>query len=150
MFVPYIIGAVLLGVSVFVMVLRHSASERFIRKTISPYRFNHIESAKYTGVSKLTSYRVKQPLIDYGMGTHANGLQIECVVVKSGDSRLKKGEIGLEIFIRESAGSSTIGASYFRKFREDKIDLLFSENHVKGFPKHLAQIIIRHKPKKLI
>lgn len=157
MFVPYIIGAVLLFVFVVVMTMVKKKRIDRIRKVLSAERYDLVQSDEDRKKTETMAYRLKEILTTYGMKTNGRGFLLVCTVIRLPDKRLKPGEIGFEIIIRAQEEDSNknliprlIGKPYFRKFkkatgRSDKPKLVFDTCRLKAFPQHFAKILEEYR-----
>jgi len=147
MFVPYIIGAVVLCIFIVGMVIKKNLEEKSIRKILNKVKYCLIDDARSNKFLHWKAWRIKEVLQLYGMSTHDTGIRIECQVINAkDDKRLKPKEIGFEIVVRRSEGSPALGKPYFRKMNNvpkpnDPVVIVFEQKNLRAFVKHLAKIL---------
>jgi hypothetical protein len=157
MFVPYIIGAVLLGVFIIVVMIIKKKKFESIKKILSAEKYDWSQCDADRKQTETMAYRIKDVLTTYGAKTNSRGFLLECVVIKTPDKRLKLGEIGFEIIVKAQEGDPNgnltprvIGKPYFRKFKQAtgknaKPKLIFDTCRLKDFPEHFAKILQEYR-----
>jgi len=146
-FVPYIIGAVLLSIFIAGMLVKKNLEEKSYKKILNKVKYCLIDDVRSNKFLNWKAWRLKEVLQLYGMSTHDTGIRIECQVINSkGDKRLKPNEIGFEIVVRRSEGGQALGKPYFRKMnnvpkKNDPVVIVFEQKNLRGLVKHLAKIL---------